>query len=202
MIRPAPNSRSYSNVIMNNNFNDKKELVGVDSIRVGGDVQLASVVEHERLNEEGVYKRSFNLTLDDIKEVDSDDIINFDKRSFWRYYWDFVLNHNIFFYAFFLHSFVKPLFVRIVMFFTYVSVLFLMNAMTFTDEHINKIFENNDKQNYLFVFKEGFDKVVLSILLAEIPLTGFRLLMIPTKKIKREFNEYLISKNPEYISRG
>ena len=199
MIRPAPNSRSYSHAIMNNNLNGKKEEVNIDSMRINnGDVHIASeYIEHIDEN-----KRRINLTLDDIKEVEGYEIIDYDKRSLCRYYWDFVYNHNIFFYAFLLHSFVKPLFVRIGIFFAYVATLFLMNAMTFSDEHIDMIFLNNENQNYLFVFKEGFNKVVLSIFFAEIPLLLFRIIMIPPKDTKREFNEYLISRNPDYINKG
>jgi hypothetical protein len=140
--------------------------------------------------------------LDDIKEVENFDVIEYDNRSICRYYCDFVLNHNVFLSAFFLHSFTKPLFVRIIIFYSYVSTIFLLNAMTFTDEHIDQIFINSDKENYLFVFRQGFNKVVLSIFLAEIPLLIYRLLMIPSQSIKREFNEYLISRNTDYIDKG
>ena len=86
---------------------------------------------------------------------------------------------------------------------TNIHLEFMLNAMLFTDQYIDKMYETKNKYGLNFIFIYQFDKVIYSILLAQIPILIFRYLLIkPNHNIKKNFNEFLITKNYNYIEKG
>jgi hypothetical protein len=89
------------------------------------------------------------ISLKDWDYMSVDELIALDKRSFFRFYWNCIyLKHDI------LRTFVyktglNPFFIRIIIFFTGISITFALNAIFYSDEYISQKNKFKLKTNYV-----------------------------------------------------
>ena len=67
-----------------------------------------------------------------------ENLVIFDKRGFWRFYWDSLLIRHDFLKAFVYKSVLTPFYIRIILFFLSMSVAFALNAIFYSDSFISE----------------------------------------------------------------
>jgi hypothetical protein len=191
------NDEDKEKMLALNNF------VDVDSLyrRKNEKMEIPAITQERKLNE---YDPLFNinLTYEELTSLKAGEVIKNDHRNCLRYYYDWLVNYNYFFNAFFMKSLIYPINIRILILLLNINIQFTMNAMLFSDDYIDQIYINKIKYGFSFVFSNQLEKCVFSIIIARIPIILLRFLYIPSDRKRKNFNEYLISKNKGYIAKG
>jgi len=73
------------------------------------------------------------FTKRDFEEMSIEEQIMYDKRSFCRYYLDYLLEDHIFFRAFLLKSLLVPQYIRIHTFFFFICLIFALSGLLYED---------------------------------------------------------------------
>jgi hypothetical protein len=183
-------------MLVNNNF------MNLDSLYRRKNEKLDTPdIDEEKLK---IYESPFKIefTRKELVSLQISEIIENDKRGCLSYYYDWLVNYNNFFNAFFLKSLIYPSYIRVLIFLLNINIQFTLNAMLFTDDYIDQILINKIKYGFSFVFTNQFEKCVYSLLLARIPIFLLRFLYIPDDRTRKNFNESLISKNASLIARA
>ena len=77
--------------------------------------------------------------------MDGDQVLEMDKRGYFRIFYDYLLLKHIWFYTFIYTSISHPFYIRISLFFFGLSNSFCLNAILFSDDLINSRNVENDK---------------------------------------------------------
>jgi hypothetical protein len=96
-------------------------------------------------------KKQFKITgicLHDYDKLNIDDLLTYDKRSFWQYYIDWIMTNHIIF-SMFRRSYLYPYLLKCFMFILSISLLFFFNTLLYSDNYIeNKAILNvNERVN-------------------------------------------------------
>jgi len=91
---------------------------------------------HNDTNEKLVFKMKF-ITLKDYDKLNPYDAIKYDKRSFLTLFWDHLRNDNVLFNLFFYRSVVDPLWIRMILFYFNLCLMYAASAFFFSDDYID-----------------------------------------------------------------
>lgn len=86
------------------------------------------------------------LTNFDLEDMDYDDLLIYEKRNIFRYYYITLIDEHILLTAFFKHSLLLPRFIRISLMIHYFSMEFALNALFYSDEYISKRYKVDEEQ--------------------------------------------------------
>jgi hypothetical protein len=78
-----------------------------------------------------------------------DELIAFDKRTFFSFYWNCIYVKHDILRAFIYKTGLNPFFIRIIIFFTGISLTFALNAIFYSDEYISQKNKITLKTNYV-----------------------------------------------------
>eukprot|EP00340_Litonotus_pictus_P002594 CAMPEP_0170522680 /NCGR_PEP_ID=MMETSP0209-20121228/8102_1 /TAXON_ID=665100 ORGANISM="Litonotus pictus, Strain P1" /NCGR_SAMPLE_ID=MMETSP0209 /ASSEMBLY_ACC=CAM_ASM_000301 /LENGTH=737 /DNA_ID=CAMNT_0010810315 /DNA_START=3940 /DNA_END=6150 /DNA_ORIENTATION=- len=98
-------------------------------------INIEDINYHLEELEEKLKKR--DLTKNDLSELPLAIAIRVDKRSFWRYFWDDMVETNNFLNLILVKSMMNPFIVRLYAVFVSYSLDFALNALFFTDDYID-----------------------------------------------------------------
>jgi hypothetical protein len=139
---------------------------------------------------------SKNFTLRDYKDMNYEDFIKYDNRTFGEYYRDRLFILHSFFKAFFYKSLIIPQSIRIIAFFLLISFSFALNAIFYTDKFIQdrtKSYEQNTQNNFLYTISNQFWKSVWSVIIGTIPIILLNFLLIIPNEVYEKFNNGLLT---------
>jgi len=77
------------------------------------------------------------ITLKDYNELNPYEAIKYDKRSFLILFFNNLTNENVMFNLLFYNSLLEPLWIRIIMFYFNLSLMFAASAFFFSDDFID-----------------------------------------------------------------
>jgi hypothetical protein len=87
-------------------------------------------------NDKLVFRLKF-ITLKDYDELNPYEAIKYDKRSFLILFFNNLTNENVMFNLLFYNSVLEPLWIRIIMFYFNLSLMFAASAFFFSDDFID-----------------------------------------------------------------
>ena len=99
-------------------------------------------------------KNGFNIEeylANTFEEMDYEDAIFEEKRSFWKYFTERIKSKHILINSFFVVDHIQPKSIKILLFLIQIDLYFLINAMLFNEEYISEIF-NSDEEETIFSF--------------------------------------------------
>ena len=101
-------------------------------------------------NEKLIFRMKF-ITLKDYDELNPYEAIKYDKRSFFILFWDHLINENALFNLLFYRSIVDPLWIRSIIFYLDLSLIFASSAFFFSDNFIDAraSLSEGERVNYL-----------------------------------------------------
>lgn len=118
-----------------------------------------------------------------------------------------LITRHSFFSSFVRYSLFFPIYIRLIIFLVYLSVLFCLNAVLFSDDYIDERAENLQNMNYVYTNSEFLYTIVkhlfkclISFILSLIIRLLLNYLCEPSKLVRIEVFEAIKTKNPAVIS--
>jgi hypothetical protein len=125
------------------------------------------------------------LTEASFEEMDYDDVVEFDKRTFCQYFCEKTQEDQMMINAFFISEYTKPKKIKIAIFIFNIDIIFLINGLFYNDSYISEIF-NSTKEETLFSFvPRMFSRFVYSTIIIKIIEFIIKLFLVEQIKIKK-----------------
>ena len=112
------------------------------------------------------------LTNDEIQDMDYEEAIIYDKRTFLKMYWSYLLDSQIILGTFLTENHLNLLIIKISLFINIFAISFFLNAIFYTDEYISNAYYNNG----ILDFVSGLPKSIYSFLVTLITTNLFQML--------------------------
>ena len=132
-------------------------------------------------------------TYFDIQDLDYEDAILYDKRSFLRIYWGFLVDSQIILSTFFTDNYLELFVIKLSFLLCTFQISFFLNALFYTDEYISKAYHNDGVLNFF----SGLPKSIYSFLATLITTNILSMLssskneLIRVIKRNRKFRNYM-----------
>ena len=97
---------------------------------------------------------------EDIQDMDYEEAIKKDKRSFFKIYWSFLVDALIIFETFFKNSYLDLFIIKLSFLLYTFQISFFLNALFYTDEYISNAYHNNG----VLEFISGLPKSIYSLI--------------------------------------
>ena len=133
----------------------------------------------------------FFLKGEDLQDMDYEEAIIYDKRSFLRIYWGFLVDTQIILGTFFTENFLDLFVIKFSFFIFTFQISFFLNAFFYTDEYISDAYYNNG----VLDFFSGLPKSVYSFVATLITTNLLRMLSNSKRELKKIIKEEKNSDN-------
>ena len=185
----------------NNNLNSikpKKKLIKKKKIKR----KIMNIMETkvENYNNKYISKNNEDLANtkqikfeEELQEMDYEDAIIYDKRSYIKIYWSSLVNSQIILGTFFTDNNLNLLIIKISFLFCIFQISFFLNALFYTDDYISDAYHNNG----VLDFVSGLPKSIYSVLVTLIISNLLKMLSNSKNELKKLIKEK--SKDKEYI---
>ena len=176
---------------------NKKSIIKNNKTRKKGINNLETI---EEKNEEKIYeknnegKNSLSRTDEDLQDMDYEEAIIYDKRTFLRIYWSFLVDSQIILGTFFTENYLNLFIIKFSFLICTFQISFFLNAFFYTDDYISDAYHNGG----VLDFVTGLPKIVYSLIATMITTNLLRMLSNSKSELKKIINEERNNKN--YIS--
>ena len=176
---------------------NKKSIIKNNKTRKKGINNLETI---EEKNEEKIYeknnegKNSLSRTDEDLQDMDYEEAIIYDKRTFLRIYWSFLVDSQIILGTFFTENYLNLFIIKFSFLICTFQISFFLNAFFYTDDYISDAYHNGG----VLDFVTGLPKIVYSLIATMITTNLLRMLSNSKSELKKIIKEERNNKN--YIS--
>jgi hypothetical protein len=122
----------------------------------------------------------------DPDEMDFEDVLERDKRTFCQYFWENIKNKQLIVNAFFITNKLKPKSIKIMAFILYINFIFLINGLMYSESYLIELY-NNDISNFSFFNSIIFENSIYVFIFVNILNEIIDFFFIEEKKIKGIF---------------
>ena len=126
--------------------------------------------------------------------MDYEEAIIYDKRTFLRIYWSFLVDSQIILGTFFTENYLNLFIIKFSFLICTFQINFFLNAFFYTDDYISDAYHNGG----VLDFVTGLPKIVYSLIATMITTNLLRMLSNSKSELKKIINEERNNKN--YIS--
>ena len=129
----------------------------------------------------------------DLQDLDYEKAIIYDKRSYFRMYWDFLVDSQIILGTFCTDNHLDLFIIKLSFFICTFQISFFLNALFYTDEYISDAYHNDG----ILDFFSGLPKAIYSFIATLITTNLLRMLssskseLIQVIKERRKYNNYV-----------
>ena len=135
----------------------------------------------KKKNKDKIYLNDYLLT--DPDEMDYEDVLERDKRTFCQYFCDNIKNKQLIVNTFFITSKLKPKSIKIMAFILYINFIFLINGLIYSEAYLIELY-NNDRPNYSVFNSTIFENLIYVFIIVNILNEIIDFFFIKEKKIK------------------
>ena len=151
-------------------------------------------------------KNGFNIEeylANTYEEMDYEDAIFEEKRSFCKYFIERIKNKHILINSFFIVDHIQPKSIKILLFLMQIDLYFLVNAMLFNEEYISEIFHSDEEETFFSFVPRSINRYIYTTFVGRILNYLIKCFFIKEKKfirilIRSEKNSVLLN-NELYI---
>ena len=133
-------------------------------------------------------KNGFNIEeyiSNNYEEMDYEDAIIDEKRSFCRYFIERIKTRHILINIFFNSDHIKPKSIKILLFLTQIDLYLLINAMLFNEEYISEIYHNENNFDFISYINSSINRYIYTTSAGTIINYLIKCFFIREKKFKR-----------------
>jgi hypothetical protein len=148
-----------------------------------------------------VYDRNHKFTLRDIDNLKAVDRIKYDKRSFYKYMRDILIDTHPILNLIFKRSLKDPVDIRVLFIFTSFNLTFAVNALLFSDGYIDQR-ANADKllrQSFIYTLGQEILKTFLSLAFSTTLDSILGVVFHISDSTTRDLNNAMVTKDFEKI---
>ena len=155
---------------------------------IGSEKEKTTKKNHELISAK---KKCGNIDIEeylkpDIDDMEYDDAVKLDKRSFCEYLSDTLKEKQIIMETFFYKENIKPKSVKIVLLFLEICLYFVVNGLFFNEDYIIKLYKSED-DNFFSYITRSYGNFFYSLMVGIIVDTILDCIFIDEKVIKRVF---------------
>ena len=175
--------KSFHKLSSKNNENMIKDING-EKAKLNKDIKIRNdiIIENKKkLISDIPYSKVNALNMNDyeLNNLQYKEAIEYDKRTYFHYYWSLLKKGNLFLFSFILKNDYNSTIIKICLFFFSFGLYYTVNALFFTDSTMNKIYEDNGE--YDFVYQ--IPKILYSNLICTVINLIVRILSLSEKDI-------------------
>ena len=119
------------------------------------------------------------------EEMEYDDVIDDDKRTFCQYYWGKIKKNQMFINSFFITELIKPKSIKIIVFILNIDLYFLINGLFLSDSYISEIFNSKEEEEFFSFVPRSINRFTYSTLVGHIIKYIIQCFFIEEIKIKK-----------------
>ena len=190
-------SKSYMNFevlnksskkIVSNSKNDSKQNSNANIIKNLEKLEDKNKEFEPMIND---LQNNLNINIDDYLKTDPDDMdydeaIRGDKRTYCQYFFDKVINEQILINTFFTKEVLKPLPIKIILLVLNTDLYFIINALFFNEDYISDLLDPKNDNTWSFI-NRILDRIITLTIIGVIINYIIEFFFIEEKKIKRIF---------------
>ena len=132
-------------------------------------------------------------TDEDLQDMNFEEAIIHDQRSFIRMYWSFLVDSQIILGNFFTENYLYLFVIKLSFFICTFQISFFLNALFYTDDYISDAYHNDGVLDFI----SGLPKSLYSFIATLITTNLLRMLSNSENELKKIIKEH--SKNNDYI---
>ena len=133
-------------------------------------------------------KKEFNIEeylANTYEEMDYEDAIFDEKRSFWKYFIERIKNKHILINSFFVVDHIQPKSIKILLFLMQIDLYFLVNAMLFNEDYISEIFNSDEEETFFSFVPRSINRYIYTTFVGTILNYLIKCFFIKEKKFIR-----------------
>ena len=117
--------------------------------------------------------------------MDYDDIVEFDKRSFCKYFCEKIQEDQIIINTFFISDYTRPKSIKIAIFIFIIDIYFLLNGLFYSNSYISEIFNSTEEETLFSFIPRMVDRFAYSTIIIKIIGFIIKLFFVEQIKIKK-----------------
>ena len=139
-------------------------------------------------------KKDSNLDIDieeylkpDLDDMEYDDAIKYDKRSFCLFYWERLKEKQMIINTFCNNEYLKPITVKLLLLLLNIDLYFIVNGLFYNEEYISNLFHSTEEETFFSFLKRSVERIVYATIVGVIIKAIIGFIFIEEKKIKKMF---------------
>ena len=171
----------YSEYNINKNYNNITEKVKSNAL----------IFETGQKNTDSKKKLIFkDFELNDMKYKEA---LKFDQRNYIQCYWGLLKTNHIFLFSFLENNDYNSRIIKIFLFFFFMTIDLVINALFFNNETMHKIYEDEGSYNFVYqipqIIYSSILSIIVNIFIKYLALSQSDIIEFKQEKKKREFNK-------------
>jgi hypothetical protein len=123
----------------------------------------------------------------DVDDMDYDDAIKNDHRSFCNYFCDKLKERQTIMDTFFTKDILRPISIKVILLLLKIDLYFVVNGLFYNEEYISKLFYSNEEEKFFSFFPRSISRFIYTTLVGVIVGIIIGFLFVEEKRVKRIF---------------
>ena len=120
-------------------------------------------------------------------EMEYDDAIKYDNRTFCEYYWDRLKDKQIIINTFCNKENLKPITIKIILLLLNIELYFVVNGLFYSEEYISGLFYSNEEETFFSFLKRSIERLLYTTVVGVIVESLIEFIFLDENRIKRIF---------------
>ena len=137
-------------------------------------------------------KEDYDIEMDeylktDVDDMEFEDALKYDKRGFCEYFCENFKNEQIIMDTFFNQESLKPMTIKIIIFFLNVILYFVINGLFYSEEYVSDLFNSDEEEHFFSFFPRSITRFIYTTIVGEIIGVIVDFVAFDENKVKRLF---------------
>ena len=123
----------------------------------------------------------------DYDDMEFEDMLKKDKRTFCEYYWERFKETQIIMDTFFNPEYLKPMTIKIIIFLLNIILYFVINGLFYSEEYVSDLFNSDEEDGFFSFFPRSLSRFFYTTIVGVIIGFIVDFIAVDEKKVKRLF---------------
>jgi hypothetical protein len=123
----------------------------------------------------------------ELDEMEYDDAIKYDNRTFCEFYWDRLKDKQIIINTFCNKENLRPITIKIILLLLNIELYFVVNGLFYSEEYISGLFHSNEKETFFSFLKRSIERLLYTTVVGVIIESIIEFIFLDENRIKRIF---------------
>ena len=151
-----------------------------ETLKAEVDNDIKKLRDKYGVNEEEYLKTEFD-------DMEYDDAIKYDTRTFGEYFTDKLLENQIFLNTFFNQDNLKPMTIKVILLLLNIDLYFVINGLFYSEDYISELFHSDEEEKFFSFFPRSISRFFYTTIVGVIVSAIMGCIFIEEGKVKRVF---------------
>ena len=163
------NSRTSNELLYSiNNKNNTKSGIFKKRVNIGTNMKNIETIAEVENNKEKEYIMRLYKTDEDLQDLDFEEAIFLDKRTYLRMYWSFLVDSQIILGTFCTENYLNLFVIKLSFFVCTFEISFFLNALFYTVDYISEAYHNNGVLNFVSGLPKSIYSFVATLIITNL----------------------------------